>query len=423
MNPLVRRAKKIACGPSQKSDSASQRNTYILMLCQALYASSLAIDLTLAGLVGYTLASNKALATLPFALITVAAALTTIFASMLLGRIGKKWGFMVGACAATVGGGISVWAIFHQSFPAFCVGTSLVGVFQAFAQYYRLAAADAVTQAAKAKAISIVLTGGVIAAIAGPMIAGWSKDLFSPVMFAGSYFIVTLFGLTSITLLGFFYRNNTPHKNFAYKKKITTTRSLKQIVRQPIYIAALANNALGYAVMMFIMTATPIAAIACGHTIIDGAHIIQWHMVGMFAPSLFAARLIQKFGVLHIVYMGITLSTISGALALYSTDLHYFYAALGCLGIGWNFMFVGGSTLLAQSYRPEESSKAQAFSEFSTFMFSALGSLFAGQLLDHFGWKVINLATFPLLFLALICTLVYSFSKKHVFHSDGVHSS
>lgn len=387
-----------------------RRTARVLAVCQALYTSSVSIDLTLTGLVGYTLANDKALATLPFSLITVAAALTTIFASFLMARIGRRAGFMIGAGVGALGGAVSVWAIFHHSFWAFCAGTATVGIFQAFAQYYRLAAADAVGLESKSRAISTVLTGGVVAAVCGPLLAAWSKDWLAPVAFAGSYALVTVFGLASMALLALVYRDAVPFVATAVGHE--PARRLGKIVRQPIFLAALANNALGYAVMMFVMTATPIAAVACGHTIGDGAAIIQWHLVGMFAPSLFSARLIQRFGVLPVIGTGILLSALCGVIALRSTDLPHFYAALACLGVGWNFMFVGGSTLLAQSYRSSERAKTQAASEFTTFAFSALGSLFAGQLLARFGWTTINVAIFPLLALAAVATIVYARSRK-----------
>lgn len=398
------------------AERSGRRNARVLALCQALYTSSVSIDLTLTGIVGYTLAADKALATLPFSLITVAAAATTIFASFLMARIGRRAGFALGATVGAAGGAISVWAIFHQSFWAFCAGTATVGVFQAFAQYYRLAAADAVGVHAKSRAISTVLAGGVVAAVLGPAIAAGSRDWLAPVAFAGSYAVVTLFGLASMALLLALYRDVAPHASGMAPGSDAAAhacpRPLGRIVRQPIFAAALANNALGYAVMMFVMTATPIAAVACGHTIGDGAEIIQWHLVGMFAPSFFSARLIRRFGVLPVIGAGIALSAMCGVLALRSVDLPHFYAALACLGVGWNFMYVGGSTLLTQSYRPSERAKTQAASEFATFACSALASLFAGQWLAHFGWAAINAAIFPFLGLAALATLTFARSRS-----------
>jgi MFS family permease len=399
-------------------ERAGRRNARVLALCQALYTSSVSIDLTLTGLVGYTLAPDKALATLPFSLITVAAALTTIFASFLMARIGRRAGFALGAAVGAAGGAISVHAIFIHHFWLFCCGTATVGVFQAFAQYYRLAAADAVDAQAKSRAISTVLTGGVVAAVLGPALAAWSRDWLAPVTFAGSYALVTGLGLASMALVLVGYRNAQASAAAPTATAASThadeviARPLARIVKQPIFLAALANNALGYMVMMFVMTATPIAAVACGHTIGDGARIIQWHLVGMYAPSFFAARLIARFGVLRIVGAGIVLSAACGAIALSATDLPHFYAALACLGVGWNFMFVGGTTLLAQSYRASERAKTQATSEFTTFACTALASLTAGQLLARFGWAVVCVSIFPALALAACATLAYAWSSS-----------
>lgn len=397
------------------AERTGRRNARVLALCQALYTSSVSIDLTLTGLVGYTLADDKALATLPFSLITVAAALTTIFASFLMARVGRRAGFALGAAVGAAGGALSVHAIFVHSFWLFCCGTATVGVFQAFAQYYRLAAADAVDAQFKSRAISTVLTGGVAAAVLGPALAAWSRDWLAPIAFAGSYALVTVLGLASTALVFVGYRNVTPTVS-ASGRALTQAdepraRPLARIVTQPIFLAALANNAIGYMVMMFVMTATPIAAVACGHTIGDGARIIQWHLVGMFAPSFFAARLIVRFGVLRVIGAGIALSAACGAIALAATDLPHFYAALACLGVGWNFMFVGGTTLLAQSYRANERAKTQATSEFTTFACTALASLTAGQLLARFGWAVVNAAIFPALALAACATLAYAWSR------------
>ncbi|MBU6489671.1 MAG: MFS transporter [Burkholderiales bacterium] len=394
-------------------DRAGRRNARVLALCQALYTSSVSIDLTLTGLVGYTLAGDKALATLPFSLITVAAALTTIFASFLMARIGRRAGFALGAAVGAASGAISVHAIFIHSFGLFCCGTATVGVFQAFAQYYRLAAADAVDTPSKRRAISTVLTGGVIAAVLGPALAAWSRDWLAPITFAGSYALVTLLGIGSLALVLLAYRNVAPPCASTAQSLAddAQARPLARIVTQPIFIAAIANNAIGYMVMMFVMTATPIAAVACGHTIGDGARIIQWHLVGMYAPSFFAARLIARFGVLRVIGAGIVLSAACGAIALAATDLPHFYAALACLGVGWNFMFVGGTTLLAQSYRSNERAKTQATSEFTTFACTALASLSAGQLLARFGWHVVNASIFPALAIAACATLGYAWTR------------
>nr|WP_231502037.1 MFS transporter [Herbaspirillum sp. RV1423] len=377
----------------------------MLAICQGLYTCAISIDLTLTALTGYQLAPDKALATLPFALITVAGAVVTWFAAFLIQRLGRRLSFALGALAGAVGGAISVWSVFNGNFWSFCIGTAGVGVFQAFAQYYRLAAADAVDTELKSRAISMVLTGGVIAAVLGPALAAWSKDLFPTALFAGAYLMVALMSLLSIVVLLGFYRDaETVGADAPSVQAVQAPpRPTSEIVRQPVFMAALANNVVGSMVMMFIMTAAPLAAVACHHGIDDGASIIQWHLVGMYGPSFFAGHLIKRFGLGPIVLTGVALNLACALIAMASTTLPAFYIALLCLGIGWNFMFVGGTTLLAQSYQPSERARTQGLSEFLRYAATALATLGAGPLLEHYGWSALNVAILPLL---LICALV-----------------
>lgn len=306
--------------------SSSPSNVAVLAIAQGLFTAAIAIDLTLTGLTGYQLAPDKSLATLPFALITVAGAIATYFASTLMRKIGRRRGFVLGALTGAIGGLISVWAVFLNSFWLFCMGTAAVGIFQAFAQYYRLAATDSEPDNRKARAISLVLAGGVIAAFLGPLLASWSTDLF-PVLFAGSYLMVCLLGLASAALLWLGYQDALPEPLELHDHE-QPPRKLLTIFKQPISLAALSNNVIGGVVMMFIMTATPLAAVASNHSINDGASIIQWHLVGMYAPSLFAGRLIALFGLPPILFLGMALSAACGLIAQFSDSLTAFYIAL-----------------------------------------------------------------------------------------------
>ena len=386
---------------------AGYRNARILAICQGLFTCAISIDLTLTALTGYQLAPDKSLATLPFALITVAGAVVTWFAAFLIQRLGRRLSFALGALAGAIGGAISVWSVFHGHFWSFCLGTAGVGVFQAFAQYYRLAAADAVGPERKSKAISTVLTGGVIAAVLGPALAAWSKDLFPTALFSGAYLMVALLSLLSMIVLLAFYRDveHTAAADAVTDVPQAPPRSTGEIARQPVFIAALANNVVGSMVMMFIMTAAPLAAVACHHGINDGANIIQWHLVGMYAPSFFAGHLIKRFGLGPMVLCGVMLNLACAVIAMASTSLPAFYVALLCLGIGWNFMFVGGTTLLAQSYRPNERARAQGLSEFLRYAATALATLAAGPLLEHYGWQALNIAILPLLAVCAILSM------------------
>ncbi|SKC99217.1 Predicted arabinose efflux permease, MFS family [Burkholderia sp. CF099] len=386
-----------------------QSNAIVLSVAQGLYTAAVAIDLTLTGLTGYQLAPDKSLATLPFALITVASAIATLFASLLMQKIGRRWGFVSGAATGALGGLVSVWAILQNDFWLFCLGTAAVGIFQAFAQYYRLAAADSVPPQQKAKVISMVLAGGVIAAVLGPALASWSKNLF-PTLFAGSYLMVFLLGVGSMLVLAFGFRDVEAEKIPA--DEAAAARSLTTVFRQPISLAALANNVIGGVIMMFVMTAAPLAAVANHHSIDDGANIIQWHLVGMFAPSFVAGHLIKRYGMPSVLFAGILLSAACTFIAAASSSLPAFYAALLCLGVGWNFMFVGGTALLASSHTPAERAKVQGVAELIRNVFTAAASLVAGPILERFGWVDLNLVNVPLLIVAAALTLFWMRAQR-----------
>ena len=248
------------------------------------------------------------------------------------------------------------------------------------------------------------MAGGVIAAIAGPALANASRDLFAPVTFAGAYLMVALLALLSAALLWAFYRDIDAPVHAGDTQAGLPARPLREVARQPIFVAALANNVVGSVSMMFIMTAAPLAAVACSHTISDGAGIMQWHLVGMYAPALFAGALIQRFGLARILWAGMLLNVASALIAMGSPSLPAFYAALFCLGVGWNFMFVGGTTLLAQSYRPAERARAQGAAEMARYAATALATLAAGPALDTFGWEALNAAMLPVVLAAGLMT-------------------
>ena len=399
---------------AQAGAGAGGGNTLTLALCQGLFTAAISIDLTLTGLTGYQLAPDKALATLPFAMITVSGALVTLVAAFLMQRFGRRFGFALGAFAGAAGGLVSVWAVLTEDFWVFCLGTAAVGVFQAFAQYYRLAAADAAAPAEKSRAISRVLTGGVVAAVLGPLLAAWSKDLFPAALFAGAYLMVALLGLLSLALLLAFYRDvpADPGGGKTAARDAEPARPLAVVLRQPIFVAAVANNVVGSAVMMLIMTAAPLAAVAGHHSIDDGANIIQWHLVGMYAPSFFAGALIARIGLPATLFAGMALNLLCAGAAIASQDLTAFHVALLSLGIGWNFMFVGGTTLLAQSYRPAERARVQGIAEWLRYVATAATTLLAGPLLERYGWPALNATVLPLIALAALMTLWWVLAER-----------
>jgi MFS family permease len=380
--------------------SRTSRNVLILAICQGLYLSASSVQAALSGLVGATLAPETLLATLPYSLITLTTATATLPASFLMARIGRRAGFMLGAILGGLGGAVSTIAIFQQSFAGFCLGNALMGCFQATAQYYRFAAADAAEGADKGRAVSWVLAGGVAAAFLGPSVAGFSKDLFAPVLFAGAYLAISVLAAATVLLLSFLaaMQSSAPVASGG-------GRPLSVIARQPAFIAAVANSVLGYAAMSFVMTATPLAAVACGHSSDDAIGIIRLHLIGMFAPSFITGRLITRFGVTRILLAGAASVLASVLVALAGTSLVHFWLALTLVGLGWNFMYVGGTTLLTGAYRPEERAKTQGLNEFLTFGTVALASVFSGGVFALAGWNAVNYTITPVLLIAAAATL------------------
>ena len=362
-----------------------------LVLCQALAMTSITMLFTVAALIGAELATDKSLATLPVALLQVAVMLTTIPASLLMQRVGRRAGFGLGTAIGMLGAGLGVLAVMLKSFPLFCLATVLFGVFNGCAGFYRFAAADAATEAFRPQAISLVVAGGVVAAVVGPNTANWAKDWLT-VPFAGS--LLPIVGLQAVTLAVLQSIDLPPMTG---SEPNQSGRPLSVILRQPLFIVATVSSMVGYSVMVLLMTATPLAMTAVPHPFSQAAFVIQWHVLGMFAPSFVTGTLIQRFGVLTIILVGIGLNLLAIAINLSGVAVENFLIALTVLGIGWNFMFVGATTLLTQVYQPNEKAKTQAAHDFLMFTSVAVAAFLSGRLLNNLGWAVVNeLAVVPL---------------------------
>ena len=385
------------------------RTAFLLAVCQACFLSASSIGVASSGLVGTGLAPTPLLATLPYSLIATTNACVTVPASFLMARLGRRVGFVLGALLGGLGGIISAWAIFSQSFVLFCLGNALWGCFQATAQYYRFAAADAAAPAFRSRAVSYVLAGGVAAAVIGPTIATHTKDLFAPVLFAGSFLAISALSICTILTLAFL---DIPRPSHADRARTSGGRPFSEIARQPVFVAAVANGIIGYAIMAFVMTASPIAAVGCGLTSADAASIIRFHLIGMFAPAFFTGALISRYGSTVIALIGSTLVLLCGIIALAGTSLVHFWVALALLGFGWNFMFVAGTTMLTQAYRPEERAKVQGLNEFLIAGSAASGSFASAGVYSGFGWTGLNLGVMPLLVLCVAITLWYAMSQR-----------
>jgi MFS family permease len=380
----------------------AQRNVALLVLCQALAMTSITMLFTVAALIGERLAQDPALATLPIALLQVAVMLTTIPASLYMQRVGRRRGFLLGTLFGIVGAGLGVAAVLKSSFLLFCLATVLFGIFNGFAGFYRFAAADAATESFRARAISFVVAGGVVAALLGPNLANWTKDWFTTAEFAGS--LLPIVGLQIVTL-GVLQGIQIPP---VPRSAVQSGRPIGVILRQPVFIVATLGSMVGYSVMVLLMTATPLAMTAMpnpGHPFAEAAFVIQWHVLGMFAPSFFTGSLISRFGVLNVILWGIGCNFLSVAINFLGTEVGHFLAALTLLGIGWNFMFVGSTTLLTQIYSPAEKAKTQAAHDFLMFTSVALAAFLSGRLLSRYGWLTVNQVALPGLILALVAVL------------------
>ena len=369
----------------------AKKNVALLAGCQAMLFTNNVTLISLAALAGFSLADNKMLSTLPATAYVVGAALTTLPASFFMKRYGRQAGFRVGTSMGIVGAAVCCLALWLHSFWLLCAGVLVLGVYNAFGQYYRFAAADVASHGFKAKAISLVLTGGLVGGIIGPELSKHTRDMFD-VPFLGAYASLIVFCLITMGLLAFI---RIPAPSSAERHE--PVRPMRRIMAQPAFIVAVTGSALGYGVMNLLMTATPLAMGLCGHPYSSAATVIQWHVIGMYAPSFFTGSLILRFGVLRIMFIGVALETLCVGIALSGVLVANFWWALVALGVGWNFLYVGGTTLLTECYRPSEKAKAQGMHDFLVFLTTATSSFSSGLLMNSNGWAMLNYAALPIL--------------------------
>jgi predicted MFS family arabinose efflux permease len=378
------------------------RGTILLLAgCQALAMTSMGVLATTAAIIGNMLAANKSLSTLPVALQMTGMMCATIPAALLMGRIGRRGGFWTGAAIGASGGVVAGSAVWAASFPLFCLGTFLIGSSNGFAQQYRFAAAELADEGFRSKAISLVLAGGVVSGVFGPEMARWSRDLFSPVLFAGCFAMIVALQICAAALLTI-VRLPPPPPRGALRG---SGRPLWQIVRQPLFVVALLCGMVGYGVMSLVMTATPIAMIGCGFVFTDAAFVIQWHILGMYAPSFVTGHLIARVGLAPVLLTGAILLLACCGINLAGIAEGNFWAANLLLGVGWNFLFVGATTLLTRTYRPEERAKVQALNDFTIFGTSTLSAFSSGALLAGFGWSTVQMTVLPFVVVAAAAIL------------------
>ncbi len=374
---------------------SSARDVTLLAVCQALFLTSMSAVITSAALIGHGLADTKVLATLPIGIQFVMTMVATVPASLLMKRIGRREGFTVGASIGLAGALFGLWAIMEGSFTLFCVGLALIGGANGFAQYYRFAAADAASEAFKSRAISLVLAGGVIASV-GPLMADWTKDLFAPIAFAGVFAAVAALYVVTLAVLRFI---TIPPPDA--EERSSGGRPLLVIMRQPVFVVAVLGSLVGYAMMSLLMTATPLAMMFCGFGFSDSAQTIQWHVLGMFAPAFFTGHLIRRFGTLRIMAAGALLIGLCAAANIHGITLINFQLGAILLGVGWNFLFTGGTTLVTELHTPAEKAKTQAAHDFTVFTGVAAAALLSGALHEAVGWQTMNYAVLPFLGIVL----------------------
>ncbi len=377
-------------------DRRARRNAVILSLAQALYMTGASIQITITGLVGYLLADDKSLATFPITAYVLGTVISTMPASMFMRYVGRRRGFQFGALMGLASTSLTVYAIYQSSFWLFCFALMLAGTYQAFAQYYRFAAADTASDNFRPKAISWVLLGGLVAAVAGPQIVIYTKDALAPVMYAGAFAasaVVASLGVLVVTLV------DIP------KAPVTSPdgmppRPLRIILGQRKLKIAIFTGMVSYASMSFLMTATPLAMVAHNHPVESAAFAIQWHVLAMFAPSFFTGNLITRFGREPIILIGLLLLGCAGLVAVSGFALWQFNLAMVLLGLGWNFGYIGSTTLVTDCHRPEERNKVQAVNEFMVFGLVATASFLSGKLLHEVGWETLTVTYLPLVAVA-----------------------
>lgn len=367
--------------------TSSSRNVVLYFACQALVATTTSLLVTASAIVGATLTSDARLATLPAALQQLATFIITYPASHVMGRVGRRAGFSLGAVLGLLGGVTTTLGILRGSFVLFCTGTGLAGGYVGFATFYRFAAAESVPAERRERALGWVMSAGVLAAFLGPRLANQTKDI-GPTAFAGSYVLVFVMALVSLVLLQFLGASAAPPSSGRSRS------SVRDVARKPVFVTFAAAGMVSGATMVFVMTATPLAMAGCHHGFGHTADVIQWHVVAMFAPSFVTGRLIARFGVSQIVLGGLLLCAAAAAVNASGTSVAHFQIGLFVLGLGWNFAFVGASTTLARA-APEDRATAQGLNDLLVFSAVALASLLSGVVEQTAGWRVLNLVVLP----------------------------
>ncbi|MEI8151645.1 MAG: MFS transporter [Hyphomicrobiales bacterium] len=378
--------------PVVADDRVAKRNAVVLATAQALAGGNNTVIAATAGIVGTMLASDPGLATLQVSVMVCGIWLGTLPQGYLAKNYGRRFALQTGSVIGTLAGLISCVAVLQGSFLLFLVGTFGCGVYAAAHNSYRFAACDTASEAYRPKAISFVLAGGVMAGLIGPAVVIVTKDWWVPHLFAATYVaqaaLAALAGLVLTQL-------KSPPPMPREERDRNPGRPLSEIAREPLFVVAVACGVVSYVIMNLVMTSAPIAMVGCGHSVTLSTLGIQWHVLGMYAPSFITGSLIVRYGVFRIIALGLAMLLASAAVSLAGEAIANFWIGLTLLGVGWNFAFIGATTVVTQCHRPEERNKVQSLNDFLIFGTMALGSFASGKLLATLGWAFVNAMVFP----------------------------
>jgi predicted MFS family arabinose efflux permease len=376
-------------------DKLARHNALILAAAQALAGANNTVLISTGAIVGAMLAPDRGLATVPVTVYVCGMWLGTLPTGWLARNYGRRASFYVGTAFGVLTGLVACAAVLTASFLTFCIGAFFSGLYASAHQSYRFAAADTATDKFRPKAISWVMVGGIFAGIFGPQLVISTKDLWQPYLFAGTFIAQAVVALISAAVLTLVNIPKPPPRTAANRG-----RPLSEIARQPRFLAAVACGVASYSMMNMVMTSAPLAMVDCNHSVSDATLGIQWHVLGMFVPSLVTGSLILRFGAERIVGLGLAFIVLSAVISISGISLWHFWIGLCLLGVGWNFAFVGATTMVTKCYQPEERNKVQSLNDFLVFGSMAVGSFSSGMVLANFGWGAVNSIVFPVILTA-----------------------
>jgi predicted MFS family arabinose efflux permease len=387
-------------------DRLARRNALVLAIAQALAGGNNTVLVATAAIVGTMLAPDKGLATLPISIFVLGMWMGTLPMGVLARRLGRRNALQIGTGCGVLTGLICCVAVLHGSFFLFNVGAVFSGFYASAHQSYRFAAADTASDEFRPKAISWVLFGGILAGVVGAQLVIATQDLWPPYLFAATYIGQSALALVAGGVLMFVNIPKPPPRSV-----VGDGRPLSEIAREPRFIVAVACGVAAYSMMNLVMTSAPLAMVMCNHSITDATLGLQWHVLGMYAPSFITGALITRFGLERITGLGFALIIVAAGIGIAGISLWHFWIGLALLGVGWNFAFIGATTMVTHCHRPNERNKVQAFNDFLVFGSMAIGSFSSGQLLASFGWATVNEVVFPVV-LAASALLLWSALRR-----------